>query len=244
MSVDDPFRTLYNAWRAWDKRPSDRDRVVAYQNALEVVSDLVDGSAIGVRDWLSEQRRKGRTYREACQRLKALASDVEPRRPVEPEPEVAKFAVLGAAELGDMAKHVDKDAEWVLVLGDAALSMIRPDLKVRWTRRHVLQKDGKLYFVTFTGIAEGNTKKQLERDIQLFKRMLQGESWVELASTSCVKCGLDEEDMVEHGMHLLFDDVGASYCNECWSNDDPEVPTSSETRDSGVSCEQSPLFGV
>lgn len=111
-------------------------------------------------------------------------------------------------------------ARWVLLFGAAALSTVRPDLKIGHTRGHALVTAGRVYLVSLhPGIRSEAGRKALLDDLRLFRRIVSEDRWT-LAETSCVACGLDEEDIGDHDMALRFDEMGAAYCGECW----PQAP--------------------
>jgi uracil-DNA glycosylase len=119
------------------------------------------------------------------------------------------------------------DPVWVLCLGNTALSTIRPGAKVTRYRGHVLNPTGTgraLYYVTFHPAAAMRSIKtdqvfrdDLRRFAQLLNDNLDGQEWLRLVDDSCVVCGVDTEDMGEHGLAVRFDQMEASYCSDCYA---------------------------
>lgn len=114
------------------------------------------------------------------------------------------------------------DPRWVALLGGVALSTLRPDLKISRTRGHVLVPAERPWkaFVTFHptyALRYSKGEKILREDLTVLADMMEAEDWLPLSSTNCVGCGLDEEQMAEHDMALRTDDMGATYCSECFT---------------------------
>lgn len=125
------------------------------------------------------------------------------------------------------------DPRWVCLLGGVALSTLRPDLKISKARGHVLvpERPWKV-FVTFHpsyALRQAKGETILRADLTRLADMMEapewsdpdhrGEpvaGWIPLSDTSCVACGTDEEDMVEHDLALRFDNMGATYCSLCF----------------------------
>lgn len=112
------------------------------------------------------------------------------------------------------------DPEWVLVFGNVALSTFRPDLKISKARTHIFSHAGRMWYPTFhpsAALRHRGTEQKLIDDLKLFKIILEHPEPNLLASVDCLVCGVDVEDMAEHDLALHFDEMGGSYCEDCWS---------------------------
>lgn len=55
-------RSVAKAWRRWDDRSTNIDRVMAYERACKAVADALGMTTSQVRDQLAEGRRRGLSY--------------------------------------------------------------------------------------------------------------------------------------------------------------------------------------
>lgn len=115
---------------------------------------------------------------------------------------------------------------WLCLLGGVALSTLRPDLKISRARGHVLLPPQRPYkvFVTFHpsyALRNARGEQVMRNDLHVLADMMDAERWQPMAADSCVACGVSAEDMGEHDMVLIFDEMGASYCSECYRTVSP-----------------------